>query len=76
LSGRPSSQADIAIHSDGTLTVTEEKTWGVPGATETLTFYEEMIQRYLDEISAMLSTLSKAAREFAESNQPAKAAQA
>ena len=70
LSGRDSSYAVSATDRNGTHTYTEEKTWEVPGTTQSLPFDAEMLQRFLDEITTMLTTLTKAALEFAESHAP------
>jgi hypothetical protein len=48
-------------------------TWYIPGAAGKLAFDEELLHRQLDDLTALLSSLALAAREFAESQQPAKA---
>ncbi|HVP48646.1 MAG TPA: hypothetical protein VMT32_18760 [Bryobacteraceae bacterium] len=71
--GRRSIRAWNETQPDGTTIRKQEDTWHLPGSTQKLTFGDEMLQRYLDEMAAMLTTLAKAAHEFAENNQPAKA---
>lgn len=73
LSGRRSVRGKITIKPDGTHTQTHEETWHIPGLSQKLEFDEDMLQRLLDEITRLLTTLASAAREFAEYNQPAKA---
>jgi hypothetical protein len=74
LSGRPSVRSASTRHADGTSTTDwHEETWDVPGAPERLTFNEELLQRHLDGITRLLTALATAAREFAKSNQLAKA---
>jgi hypothetical protein len=48
-----------------------KETWHLPGAPGKLTFDEEMLQRHLDELTALLTSLSSAAREFAEAEKAA-----
>ncbi|MBI3698708.1 MAG: hypothetical protein HY238_28195 [Acidobacteria bacterium] len=74
VSGRRSVRAFGTTHPDGTTTRTREETWDVPGSTEKLIFHEEMVQRYLDEMTGMFTTLATAAREFAENERLVKAA--
>jgi hypothetical protein len=65
LSGRCSPLADWLSHTD-------EKTWHIPGSDEKLKFGEELLQQYLDNITALLLPLVLASREFAENNRAAK----
>ncbi len=75
ISGRRSVRSSATLHRDGTHTVDwHEETWHLPGAGGTLTFDEEMLQRPLNDITDLLIPLATAAHEFAESNQPGKAA--
>ena len=71
LSGRHSVQGETRIHTDGTHTHTQEETWHIPGLRQKLKFGDDMLERHLDEITGMLSTLTTEAREFAESKKPA-----
>jgi hypothetical protein len=54
-------------------TTWHEDTWHIPGAGTKLTFDEEFLQRHLDDITGLLTSLASAARAFAETNQPTKA---
>src|ERR1700719_2994635 len=73
ISGRRSIRGSSTTHADGTHTHWREETWDVPGAAGKLMFDEELLQRHLDDITALLTSLASAAREFAGSHQPAKA---
>jgi hypothetical protein len=69
LSGRRSVRSSSTLNADGTHTTDwHEETWHIPGAADSPTFDEEMLQRNLDDIAAMLKPLTTAAREFAESH--------
>jgi hypothetical protein len=70
LSGRRSVQTCGTTHPDGTYTYTREETWHVPGWGEELKFDEGLLQRHLDNVTCLLTTLASAAREFVENNQP------
>jgi hypothetical protein len=71
LSGRPSSNSSYTSELDGTFTQdSHQETWYIPGAATPLNFDKEMLQRCLDEITALLIPLVSAAREFAEEHQP------
>jgi hypothetical protein len=67
LSGRRSIQSWGTTHPDGTHTHTQEETWYLPGSDEKLIFDEELIQRHLDEIACLLTTLALAALKFISS---------
>jgi hypothetical protein len=74
LSGRRSIRSSHTKHEDGRLTTDwHEETWHVPGAAESLMFDEELLQRYLENITGLLASLASAAREFTEQHQPAQA---
>jgi hypothetical protein len=74
ISGRLSIRSASTRHADGTSTTDwHEETWDIPGASERLTFNEELLQRHLDNITRLLTTLATAGREFAENNQPVEA---
>lgn len=74
LVGGHSVRSSSTKHEDGTYTVDwHEETWHIPGSTATLTFDDGMLQRQLDDVAALLTTLTAAAREFMESVQPAEA---
>jgi len=66
ISGRRSVRASSTMHPDGTHTHWREETWHLPGAAGTLAFDDEMLQRHLDDVTALLASLASAAREFAE----------
>jgi len=71
LSGRRSQRFSSTKHEDGTHTVDwSEDTWHIPGSTADLNFDDQMLHRQLEDIAAMLKTLTIAAREFAESFRP------
>ncbi|MGP8245291.1 MAG: hypothetical protein ACLQVN_12325 [Bryobacteraceae bacterium] len=75
LSGRRSVRSSGTLHADGTHTTDfHAETWHIPGAAGSPTFGEEMLQRHLDDITAVLRTLTAAALEFVESEKPAAAA--
>jgi hypothetical protein len=65
ISGRRSVRASSTLEQDGTHTHWREETWHLPGASGTLMFDEELLQRHLDDVTALLRSLSAAAREFA-----------
>jgi hypothetical protein len=77
-SGRPSVCVSSTMRADGTLKEDwREETWhllGANGELMKLTFDQELLQRHLDNITGLLSSLALAAREFAEANQPPRAA--
>jgi len=73
ITGRRSVRESSATHADGTHTHRHEETWHIPGAVGTLMFDSELLQRHLDDITALLASLASAARAFAEANQPKKA---
>ena len=50
---------------------THSELWDIPGLAKPLTFDNEMLQRRLDDITQLLTSLISAARQFAESHQPA-----
>jgi hypothetical protein len=50
-----------------------EETWHLPGANRQLIFDEELLHRYLDDITRLLTTWALAAQEFAESHKTATA---
>lgn len=64
VSGRRNVRASSTIHADGTTTEWREETWYLPGTTEKMVFDEDMLQRWLDGIALVLSSLISAAREF------------
>jgi hypothetical protein len=73
ISGRRSVRSSATLQKDGSYTTDfHEETWHIPGATGKLVFDRELLQRYLDDIIAMLSSLAGAARTFAESHQRVK----
>jgi hypothetical protein len=69
LAHRLSGRRSVCAWSDGT-THTREETWHVPGSTDDMPFSEDMLQHHLTEITDMLTELTSAAREFAESEKP------
>lgn len=73
ISGRRSVRSSGTLQKNGSFTTDfHEETWHIPGAHEKLAFDKELLQRHLDHISDLLSSLTAAARRFAESHQPAK----
>lgn len=67
---RPSSTTDT----HDTFTQGYEQVWHIPGGTKKLVFGVEFLQRPLDGITALLTSLSSSAREFAESQKAVKEA--
>lgn len=73
ISGRRSVRSSGTLQKDGSYTTDfHEETWHIPGATGKLVFDRELLQRHLDDITALLSSLAGAARTFAESHQSVK----
>jgi len=73
ISGRRSVRSSNTRHENGTFTTDfHEETWHIPGAMGKLSFDTDLLQRQLDDITALLSSLTIAARAFAEAQQPAK----
>ena len=69
LSGRRSVRSSGTLHADGThKTDFHEETWHIPGASVSLTFDPEMLQRVLGEVACLVMTLTAAALQFAESH--------
>jgi hypothetical protein len=69
ISGRRSVRSASTRHEDGNITRDfHEETWHIPGAPEKLILDKEMLQRLLADITDLLSSLSSAARTFAESH--------
>ncbi len=73
LSGMRSLRAYDVKQPDGTWTCTREDVWHITDAIE-LVFDEGLIQRQLDGITDLLTTLVAASLEFVENNKAAKAA--
>jgi hypothetical protein len=74
ISGRRSVRSASTRHKDGTCTTDfHEETWHIPGAPGKLVFDKDLLQRYLDDLTGLLSQIAVAARAFAEAHQPAKA---
>ena len=67
LSGGRSVRSSSTIQKDGTDTNWREETFYVPGGTQTFNFDGNMLQRHLDDLTALLSSLASAGRTFAES---------
>jgi hypothetical protein len=73
VSGRRSVRSSSTRHEDGTYTTDfHEETWHIPGIPGKLVFDRELLQRRLDDITDLLSSLAAAARAFAESQLLAK----
>jgi hypothetical protein len=72
ISGRRSVRASSTLETDGTQTHWREETWHLPGAAGTLMFDEELLRRHLDDVTALLASLSAAAREFAVAEKAAR----
>jgi hypothetical protein len=67
LSGRHGSYTSLTRKGDGSFTTDfHEETWDIPDIANKLIFDKEMLQRQLDDITAVLTPLITAAREFAE----------
>jgi len=73
LSGRRNVRGESIHHSDGTFTHTREEVWHIPGSSDELIFDEEMIQRCLDGITGLLTSLVEASIEFARRHVSVKA---
>lgn len=72
ISGRRSVRGSGTTHADGTHTTDwHEETWHIPGAAGKLVFDEELLQRHLDDITALLTPLASASRDFAEAQHQA-----
>lgn len=72
LSGRRNIRSYGNIDSDGTYTHTRKEVWHIPVSNEELVFKElvfdeELIQRYFDEVTRLLTTLISASLEFVKS---------
>jgi hypothetical protein len=63
LAGGRSIRVEGIRHSDGTSTYTREETWHALGTSDQLIFDEELIQRPLNRITQLLTTLLEAAIE-------------
>lgn len=74
LAHRISGRRSIRSSGDGKQTTWREETWHIPGGATKLMFDEELLQRHLDNLTGLLTSLASAARAFAEANQPMKAA--
>jgi hypothetical protein len=71
LSVRRSVRSSSTLNADGTLTTNwHEEKWHIPGAADSPTFDEQMLQRHLYDLTPVLKTLTTAAREFAEGHTP------
>lgn len=69
LSGRRSVRSASTRHEDGTYTTDlHEEWWHIPGAAGKLSFDRDLLQRHLDDITGLLSSLAVAARTFAEAH--------
>lgn len=74
ISGRRSVRSATTRHEDGTFTTDfHEETWHIPSAPGKLVFDKDLLQRHLDDITDLLSSLATAARVFAETHLPVKA---
>lgn len=69
ISGRRSVRASSTMQPDGTHTHWREETWHLPGAAGKLMFDEELLRHHLDDVTALLMSLSAVAREFAVAEQ-------
>jgi hypothetical protein len=73
ISGRRSVRSSSTLNKDGSYSTDfHEETWHIPGAAGKLVFDRDLLQRHLDDVTALLSLLAGAARAFAESHQPVK----
>ena len=74
ISGRRSIRSSGTLQKDGSYTTDfHEETWHIPGAAGKLAFDRDLLQRHLDDIIPLLSSLAVAARTFAEAHRPAQA---
>jgi hypothetical protein len=67
LTGRRNVHGDIKMHAGVIVTHTRKEFWRVLGSDEELIFDKVLIQRHLDEINSLLTTLISASLEFVES---------
>jgi hypothetical protein len=75
ISGRRSIRSSGTLQPDRMHTTDwHEETWHIPGAAGKLMFDQELLERQLNDITRLLTSLSSAAREFAESQKAAKEA--
>ena len=73
ISGRRSVRSSGTLNKDGSHTTDfHEETWHIPGATGKMVFDRDLLQRHLDDVTDLLSSLAGAARSFAESRFPVK----
>lgn len=72
VSGRRSVRASSTLELHGTQMHWREETWHLPGAASTMTFDEEMLQRPLDDVTSLLTSLASAARDFAAAEKAAR----
>jgi hypothetical protein len=70
ISGRRSVRASSTLQPDGTHWC--EETWHLPGAAGTLKFDEELLERFLGDVTALLTSLSAAVRELAAAEKAAR----
>jgi len=70
LIGRRSVRSYGILNSDGTSTHTREDVLNLLGSDAEPSFDEELIQRHLDAITSLLTSLVEASLEFAKSNKP------
>jgi hypothetical protein len=68
LAGRRSVKILGTTHADGSRTELREENWHVPGLGRSLSFDDDLLQRHLVDIRALLTTLISVSRQFAEGN--------
>lgn len=73
LSGRRSVRFPSLLNQDDSYTHSRNETWHIPGLSQPLAFDKGMLDRQLDDMTALRQALFVAAREFAEQHQPAAA---
>jgi hypothetical protein len=66
LAGRRSVQHVGRTHTDGTYTYTHEVFWHVPDLVKSWSLTEGLLQHHLNSLTALVSVLASAARQFAE----------
>jgi hypothetical protein len=71
LGGRRHVRGQGVMHSDGTFTHTREEFWYIPGSSDAMAFDDEMIQRCLDGLTGLLTSIVGASTEFTRDNAPA-----
>jgi len=69
LTGRRNIRSFGSTHPDGTYTEKREELWYLPGLNEEIFFDKQLVQRHLDDVTRLLTTLTSASLEFVKSQQ-------